>query len=124
MYELVLIENKIYDSKKAGKVILFFPRIGFTVVFNEDSQKAGGDGVNAQCMGMHQQRTSYPRIYRQFCSDPRFLEYLATFELIDKAQGNDGVWCWEKVNPHFFFENSSEITNLVRCQLCFLQSTV
>src|SRR5208282_6221780 len=49
------------------------------------------------------------------------LEHLAAFELIDKAQGNDGVWSWEKVSLLIFFRESADST---RWSLYYPQSTV
>jgi len=42
MYELVLVENGIYEGKKAGKVIIIFLENPFLIIFNENSRPGGG----------------------------------------------------------------------------------
>ena|SRR5271155_1978758 len=42
MYELVLVENGIYEGKKAGKVIIIFLENPFLIIFfNENSRPRG-----------------------------------------------------------------------------------
>lgn len=106
MYELVLIENKVYEGKKAGKVILIFSKTSLIIILNEYCRKLAAmvpmPNVWASIWSVSQMLTF---------SDNRqlilvFQEHLAAFELIDKAHGNNGVWDWEKVMlviiEHFF----------------------
>src|SRR5271154_887195 len=102
MYELVLVENGI---KKAGKVIIIFLENPFLIIFNENSRPGGGMArtlsVWASTWTVSLKVSNSLRIFLIIC----VLEHLAAFELIDKAQGNDGVWSWEKVSLLIFFEN-------------------
>ena len=106
MYELVLVENGIYEGKKAGKVIIIFLENPFLIIFfNENSRPRRGmartPSVWASTWTVSLKVSNSLRIFLIIC----VLEHLAAFELIDKAQGNDGVWSWEKVSLLIFFEN-------------------
>jgi len=104
MYELVLIENKIYGGKKAGKVILFFRGLLLSSFLTRIHRRLAATVLTPSVWASTSNVSPILEFIDNFVLILVFLEYLASFELIDKAQGNDGVWCWEKVDYHFFRE--------------------